>query len=425
MAEALELDFDRMTPQGMASASLPGGRAAAVWGVLPGERVRVAPIRRRHGVLLCRLEGILTPSPDRIAPREPHYLSCSPWQVMTYAAQTREKRAILQSLFPEIPLDRFVEADTRWGYRTKLEFSFTEEQGRLELAFHERSSPFRKMALPDGCALAGAQMNAAAKEVVDRLRERGIRAQALKSLIVRASAATGEALAALYVMQEDLDPGDFRLERSAGFALIYSDPLSPASVSTAVLRREGAACLTERVAGLALDYPLDGFFQNHVEMFAAALEAIRHYMPDAARLVELYSGVGSIGLALADRAQEIVAVESNDAAVEFAAENALRNGVRNYHARAGRAESCSEELLAGADVVVADPPRTGFDAKTIAALARSGARRILYLSCHPAKQARDVAMLGSAYRPVAFVGFDFYPQTPHIESLVVLDRKAR
>lgn len=424
MAEPLELDFDGMTPEGMASARLAGsgGRTAVVWGVLPGERARVAPLRRHHGVLVCGLEGILNPSPDRIAAREPHYLSCSPWQVMSYAAQAREKRAILESLFPGTRLDRFVEAGTRWGYRTKLEFSFTEEQGRLELAFHERSSPFRKMALPEGCALASAAMNAAAREVVDQLRERGVPAKALKSLVVRGSVATGEALVALYVMQEGLDPGEFRVERSAGWALIYSDPLSPASVTTAVLRREGAACLSERVAGLALGYPLDGFFQNHVEVFAAALEAIRQYTPEAARLVELYGGVGSIGLALAGRAQEIVAVESSEAAVEFANENAVRNRVRNYHAQGGRVESCAEELVAGADVVVADPPRTGLHAKTIAALARSGARRILYLSCHPAKQARDVAMLGPAYRPVALVGFDFYPQTPHIESLVVLDR---
>ena len=73
-------------------------------------------------------------------------------------------------------------------------------------------------------------------------------------------------------------------------------------------------------------------------------------------------------------------------------------------------------------MVVVDPPRTGLHPKLVAALARIRPRRIVYLSCNPANQARDIGLLGAAYRPVALTGFDFYPQTPHIESLVVLER---
>jgi 23S rRNA (uracil1939-C5)-methyltransferase len=422
MGEPLELEFDRMTPHGMAAAELPGGRTAVVWGVLPGERARVRPLRRQKGALVCRVEEILRASSDRIPPREAHYLSCSPWQVMTEAAQVSAKRRILEELFAGIPLAEFVAAETTWGYRNKLEFNFTEDEGRLRLAFHERGSPFRKVPLPEGCLLGSAAMNAAALEMVERLAERGVGEKTVKSLVVRGSAATGEVISGLYVMDENFDENDLALERSAGLAVFYSDPLSPASVATRVLLRRGAQQLTERVAELDLAFPLDGFFQNHVEVFSLAVEQIRRHVPVTGRIVELYSGVGSIGLALRDRAGEILAVESNPAAIEWAERNRRQIGAENYHPRAARVEDCAGELVAETDVVVADPPRTGLHPKLVAALARKRPRRIVYLSCNPANQARDIGLLGAAYRPVALTGFDFYPQTPHIESLVVLDR---
>ncbi len=423
MAEPFDVEFDRFNALGMAVAPIPGdSRMALAWGVLPGERARVWPIRQQKGNLLCRAEEILTASPDRIAPREGHYLSCSPWQVMKYPAQVRWKRQILESLFPAVPLDRFVPADTIWGYRNKLEFSFTEDAGRLRLAFHERDSPRRMVALPEGCRLGSEAMNAAALEAVDRLGALGIGADRLKTLIVRGSAATGEALIALYVTDQSFAALDFPLERSAGQAVFYSDPLSPASVPTKLLRRHGPQEFTERIAGLDLVCPLEGFFQNHAEVFACAIKEIRRHVGPAGRLLELNSGVGSIGLALRDLAGEIVAVESNEASTVYAERNRRNAGAQNYRPVWSRVESCAEPLLAETDLVVVDPPRSGLPARLVGALARALPPRIIYLSCNPATQARDVALLGPAYRPAALVGFDFYPQTPHMESLVVLDR---
>jgi tRNA/tmRNA/rRNA uracil-C5-methylase (TrmA/RlmC/RlmD family) len=157
-------------------------------------------------------------------------------------------------------------------------------------------------------------------------------------------------------------------------------------------------------------------------VFSRAVDQIRRHVPETGRIVELYSGVGSIGLALRDRAGEILAVESNPAAIEWAERNRQRMGAGNYHPRAARVEDCAEELVAETDVVVADPPRTGLHPKLVAALARKRPRRIIYLSCNPANQARDIGLLGKAYRVAELAGFDFYPQTPHIESLVVLER---
>ncbi len=427
MAESLELEFDRLTPDGMGSAPMPeaAGRVALAWGVLPGERARVLPIRRQKGALLCRLVEVLRESPDRVAPREDHYLSCSPWQVMRYDAQIEAKRRVLEELFPSMPLERFAAAETVWGYRNKMEFSFTEREGRLQLAFHERGHSLRKLPLPEGCQLASAAMNAAALEVVAWLEKRGISSSTLKSLIVRGSRASGQVIIGLYVMDENFPAAELGLERSAGWAVYYSDPLSPASVETRLLGRRGADHLVERVAGLDLAWPLEGFFQNHVEVFSLAVEEIRRHVPETGRIVELYSGVGTIGLLLRDKAEEILAVESNEAAAAWAERNRREARAENYHPRAARAELCAEEFLLPSDVVVVDPPRAGLHPRLVEALVRARPRRIIYLSCNPANQTRDAAMLGATYRPLALVGFDFYPQTPHVESLLVLERMAQ
>jgi 23S rRNA (uracil1939-C5)-methyltransferase len=266
-------------------------------------------------------------------------------------------------------------------------------------------------------------MNRAALEVVEWLSERGVRAGVLKSLVVRGSRTTDEVLVALYVMSEDFPALDLELDRSAGLAIAFSDPRSPASVVTRMMACRGRQELTERVAGLELSYPLDGFFQNHVGVFERAIEEIRKHVPETKRLVELYSGVGSIGLALVDQAQEITAFEVSATAVEFAERNRRRIGAGNYNPLTARVESLSEEILAAAEVVVADPPRAGLHPRLVGTLLRARPARIIYLACNPANQARDIALLLSAYQPVTLVGFDFYPQTPHIESLVVLDRR--
>jgi 23S rRNA (uracil1939-C5)-methyltransferase len=430
--EPLEIEFDTMTPLGLAAGPLPppAQRIALAWGALPGERASVFPLRRRKGALLCRVEEILKASPDRVPAREPHYLSCSPWQVMSYPAQLDAKRKILGELFPGVAPAPFVHAETVWGYRNKLEFSFTTDDGRLQLAFHQRGSPFRKVVLPDGCALAPDSMNRAAIELLDRLAARGVAERDLKSLVVRGSRTTGEALLGLYVSDEALAARiaapewllDPPLAHSAGLAVFYSDPLSPASVATRLLLRSGRQELTERVAGVDLSFPLEGFFQNHAEVFERAVAAIASQVPAGEQLVELYSGVGSIGLALAGSAREIVAFEENPAAVEFALLNRDHLGAANYLPRAGRAQDVEDELLAGAGVLVVDPPRSGLHPKLVGGIARARPARLIYLSCNPANQARDLALLGPAYRLASLTGFDFYPQTPHLESLAVLDR---
>lgn len=425
------VQFERFDASGMAEGVLlgSGSRTVRACGVLPGEQARVRILRRKRGVLLAEPEEILAASPERVTPREAHYLSCSPWQVIAYHAQVAAKRRILEGLFSqaagrEIRVAAFHPSAQRFGYRNKLEFSFTEQEGALRLAFFARFGPFRKVALENGCALGSDAMNVAAQEVLARLRDARVPPTKLKSLVVRQSRSSGDVVAVLFVRGEEIPAINFSLGHSAGFVLAASHPESPASVITKILQQQGKLELEEEVAGVRVAYPFDGFFQNHVTLFETALGRMREHIPEGGLVVELYAGAGVIGLALCDRAAKIVAVESHPPSVEYARRNAARLRARHYEVREGAAERVSPDLLRSADVLLLDPPRTGLHPKLVNKILEAGPPRMVYLSCNPLNQARDCALLGESYELVALEGFDFYPQTPHLEALAVLDRKS-
>lgn len=426
------VQFERFDATGMAVGVSSGGdgRTVQAFGVLPGEQARVRVIRRRRGILLAEPEELLVVSPERVPPREAHYLSCSPWQVMAYPTQVTAKRRILEELFSRaigrgIRLDAFHPSAHEFGYRNKLEFSFTAQEGTLRLAFFARFGPYRRVALENGCALGTEAMNAAAEEVVSLLDRTRVPVAMLKSLVVRQSRTTGDVVTVLFVRGDEFPLTEFPLARSAGFVLAASHPASPASVLGKILHQQGCVELEEDLAGLRITYPFDAFFQNHVELFALALERIRSYVEPVERIVELYAGVGVVGLALCDRARSVWAVESATSAALYAQQNAQRLAARQYEIVPGAAERVGVELLRSADLLLLDPPRAGLHPKLLNKILDARPPRILYLSCNPIQQARELAQMREVYELVALEGFDFYPQTPHIEALLVLERKAK
>ena len=423
MERIVELTVTGMNAEG-AAVAVHDGKEVFVMGLLPGERALVDVRRKKKGHMGIVRE-ILEASPRRILPTETHHLSCGPWQTMEYALQLELKKNILEELFPEQAIT-MIPADKLSGYRTKIEFSFTDrdllgEPAPLSLAFHERGGGARRLALPEGCMLASEAMNKAALAVVEKLRVQGLPSRSLKTLILRESKSSGQLLVLLYIKDEitinctlDDIPG------ASGFHVYFSTPLSPASVITKVLRDEGEGTLTENIQGKEITYAADAFFQNNVSMFSRSVERMRAHFPQAAKAVELYSGVGTIGLLLADRAEEMVGIETVPSAVVNANENAKRNGITNYRAECLFAEKMDPAVLDGADVLILDPPRVGLHKDVIAMVRKKTPKTIIYLSCNPVTQARDYALLQDLYGIVLLEGYDFYPQTPHMESLLCL-----
>jgi len=138
--------------------------------------------------------------------------------------------------------------------------------------------------------------------------------------------------------------------------------------------------------------------------------------------VDLYSGVGVIGLTLRDLADKVYAVESSPNSVKYAAINAEANGATNFEIACSLSEKAEGGLFKGTDILVLDPPRAGLHNKVIKRIMEILPKRIIYLSCNPITQGRDAAFFMEKYKIIRSAAFDFYPNTPHSETLLVFER---
>jgi len=417
-------EFAKIVGEGKALGYLDG-RACFCAGPLPGETALVEVVKAKKTFLEATMLEVTKTSAHRGDAREEHFRLCSPWQGVDYDYQLELKRGMLAEIFgrPELKLkvQDLVAAPEQFGYRNKLEFGlYTSNDGRLELAFHARGSDTNMVPVPAGCVLGSAAMNTAALAVVERLNELEV-GNAATSLMVRESGMDGQLLAVVGLERRlKRDWGRLQIPEIAGVVVSQVRP----GHTHERLWAAGETSLRELVGGVELRYPFDGFFQTNVPAFELAFERILPAVPAGARVVDLYGGVGAIGLPAAKIARSVVGVEVHAVAAEQAAANAARAGLTNYEAVATPAERLPVDALKAAEVVVLDPPRAGLDRRVVAALLETAPQRILYLSCNPVTQARDIMMLAEKYQPGTVTGFDFYPGTLHLESLVALERKA-
>ena len=303
----------------------------------------------------------------------------------------------------------------------------------LDLAFFMRGS---KGKIPvDQCSLLPEPMMRLALAIRDLLQTKPLTARNLKTLLIR-SDQQGNCVWQLYLKDELPDiitPAEAAALPASGGELIYSDPRSPASRITKRLAAFGDVVLTDTVLNVPFRYATEGFFQVNIPVYEQALRDMKEWVQTAAyseeagmsklsgSLLDLYSGVGSIGLTIGDN--NVTLVEIN--------EDAVREMKRNITALGRETSACavlapSEKALDHITpdaLIIVDPPRAGLHADVIAKLLETSPERILYLSCNPVTQARDVALLGEIYGVRAHRGYNFFPRTPHIEHLVILDRK--
>jgi 23S rRNA (uracil1939-C5)-methyltransferase len=422
----LTLEFKKIVGEGKALGRSEG-KVVFCYGVLPEETARVLITFEKKNFAEAELLEIIKPSPHRIAPREDHYISCSPWQVMDYEFQCETKKNLIEDLLYQttketIKLDKFYTAKDTFGYRTKIEYSFTGEPGALSFAFHKRGNYREKFLLPEGCALMSPGTNAVAVKILAVINELKLSTADLKTLIIREAKKPGSRVAALYMKRQDIGLPEMKFEGLDGFLAIYSNPISSVSQVDGVIKAWGNDFVTEELAGSKFSYGFDCFFQNNMELFEEALKEIRAASFKCGKLVDLYAGVGVIGLTLRDLADKVYAVESSENSSKYAALNASQNNAPHYEIVCSMSEKAKEDLFEGTDIIVLDPPRAGLHNNVIKRIMEILPKRIIYLSCNPITQGRDAAFFLEKYKIVRSAGFDFYPNTPHSETLLVFER---
>lgn len=427
--QTYRIHLDKIVGGGQTLGQLEDGRKAFIFGGLPGEDVTVQVTKKKAHLV----EGIVTEvnvkSRERIAARDPEsYLSTSPWQIMAFASEQHYKAALIEEAFelhdivlPE-PIDVYSDG-VEYAYRNKIEFSWwwDTDTAQLDLAFFRRGSHGK---IPvEGTALARPEIITAAHTLRAVLRERRAEARSLKTAIIRSSQ-TGETVIQLYVKDESFTPlTDRELKYLAckGFELIFSNPKSPASVITRRLQAWGNPVLYDSILGVPFSYRAEGFFQINLPVYEQALTDMKQWVTPSVATLDLYSGVGSIGLTIGGK--QVTLIESNEHAVHEMQEN-IRTLRREDEATALLAPSEKAlEYITGDACIIVDPPRAGLHEDVVERLLDVAPERIIYLSCNPVTQARDIARLAAKYGVRAHRGYNFFPRTPHIEHLVVLDRK--
>ena len=412
------IKVDKTIPGGQAIATLEDGKKIFFWNALPGEEItdyRITKNKSHYAEAIAT--DIANVSPYRIIPQDSCYLSTSPWQIISYDYELKLKQELVTEMFREhqiiIDVPEVVTDYQDYHYRNKMEYAlyWDNDANKITLAFHERGS-HRKIPIKSS-SIERPEIFTAAKTIVEKLNHAHEEARKYQSLLLRCNQ-KGEISGGLY---ENGKPHQ-----------VFNN-------------------LTDTILNHEYSYSPNGFFQINLPVYEMALTEIKKYIATN-KVLDLYAGVGTIGLSVA-RDKNLTLVEVDKFAFEELEENVAkmvrfesirdngsdrRSEPRNDGRERGgsRSESLSDisaildrsENILGKiqndQTVILDPPRAGCDSKLIAKILEVLPQRIIYLSCNPATQARDVKMLLEKYRITAVKTFNFFPHTPHIENLIVL-----
>ena len=428
------LRLEKIVGGGQAIGTLDDGRKAFVWGGLPKELVTIRVTKKKSHFVEGIVTEIIEKSPERITPKDENsYLSTSPWQIMPMSSEQSYKASLIEEAFllHNITLPEKIEVfsdGVEFNYRNKVEFSWfgdktdDDEKETLDLAFFKRGG--KGKVVVDGTSLAHPSINKLAIKIRDLLREKPIVARQLKTLLIR-SDQQGNAVWQLYIkdkIENLISDDEAKLLSAAGGEIIYSDPKSPASRITERLNKFGSTTLSDTILGVAFNYACEGFFQVNIPVYEKALSDMKAWIDCNEKLptLDLYSGVGTIGLTIGG--DDVTLVEINEHAVAEMQRNITKLNRPNAKAILAPSEK-SLEYITDEQIVIVDPPRAGLHTDVTNRLLETAPPRIIYLSCNPVTQARDVSLLQEKYEIMHHQGYNFFPRTPHIEHLVVLDKK--
>ena len=425
--------MEKIVGGGQAIGTLDDGRKAFVWGGLPKELVTIRATKKKSHFVEGIVTEIIEKSPERITPKDENsYLSTSPWQIMPMSSEQSHKASLIEEAFllHNVTLSEKIEVfsdGVEFNYRNKVEFSWfgdktdDDEKETLDLAFFKRGG--KGKVVVDGTSLAHPSINKLAIEIRDLLQTKPIVARQLKTLLIR-SDQQGNAVWQLYVkdkIENLISDDEAKLLSAAGGEIIYSNPKSPASRITERLNKFGDTTLSDTILGVAFNYACEGFFQVNIPVYEKALSDMKAWINCNEKLpiLDLYSGVGTIGLTIGG--DDVTLVEINEHAVAEMQRNIAKLNRPSAKAILAPSEK-SLECITGEQIVIVDPPRAGLHADVTNRLLETEPPRIIYLSCNPVTQARDVSLLQEKYKIVHHQGYNFFPRTPHIEHLVVLDK---
>ena len=428
MREPIEVLVERLVYGGEGLARLGDGRAVFVPGVLPGERVRVRPLRKRKGSLVAELLDVLTPSPDRVPPPCSGELECTgaTWPHIAYPAQLRYKEEILLDTLKRIGglaparLLPAVPAPANDHYRLRTQFSVEARKDRQAFGFF-RQGTYRLIEVRNAFLL-----HPLINRTLDAVRTHERLLPPLTELHINASP-TNEVHLLLFSEKDAVRPPE------PFFDALRRDVPAVVGITGFVQRAKefslGRNWLELEAEGTVYRATEGNFFQVNWEQNRSMVRTVLEFAAPAGSetVLDLYCGIGNFALPLARSAKTVTGIESGFSAIEDAKRNASLNGIANARFLADDMDDGLKRLLAAkmrADIVVLDPPRAGATLKTTERVLAFVPRKIVYVSCNPSTLARDLkffALFGFTLDRLRMI--DMFPWTYHIECVAEMVRE--
>ncbi len=423
----------------------PDGFTVFVHGAIPGDQIKAKIIKVKKTFAIGRLEEIIVESEDRITPPCPYANKCGGCQMQhaSYDAQLNYKQEFVESAMTRIakidtPVERIIGMEEPFRYRNKGMYPVAGDKKNPKIGLYRSRS--HDVVDVDVCLL----QRESADKVVSMIREalpelgwsiyneetgKGF----LRHILIRTAYKTGD-LMLVFVINgykiTGIEPFVNRLidEVPELRSVILNENKAKSNKVLGTKNKViwGNDKIMDFIGDLAFEISPLSFFQvNPVQtevLYSKALEFAE--LTGEETVFDIYCGIGSISLFLAQKAKKVIGVEVVGDAVRDAKENAKHNAIDNCEFHTGLAERVIPALYEEgqrADVVVVDPPRKGCDPIVLETIVKMDPKRVVYVSCKPSTLARDLAILKEAgYETTKVQPVDMFPMTGHVETVVQL-----
>ena len=449
--QILTLRIERLSSDGSGVAHSADGEAVFVPGTAPGDEARVRIVKDCGRYAFGILDELLTPSPDRIPVDCPVAGPCGGCSLrhLDYAAELRAKQESVLDAFRrigglEVPVLDILPSPDVDRYRNKVQFPVGIDKNGVPCIGFYAGRTHRIVPCPD-CKLQPSVLNEIGNALCAFFAQQGIRPydeQSGKGLVrhifLRRGAHSGQIMVCLVCTRAKLPHAEQLCTALRGqFPAISTILLNVNAKNTNVILGSenhilyGPGYIEDTLCGVPVRLGPLSFYQVNTlaaERLSGVAAQYAQLTPDDA-LLDLYCGMGTIGLSMAEQCRELIGVEIVPEAIESAKANAARMGEavaaksRFFCADAGQAATQLAAEGLHPDIVMLDPPRKGCDEATLSAVVRMAPRRVVYVSCNPATAARDAAGLEqNGYHAEKVQPVDLFPRTKHCECVLLMSK---
>ena len=456
------IEIETVAAEGKSLAHV-NGKVIFVPFAVPGDVVDIQVKIKRKGYMEGFVTNMIKPSPDRIEPFCSHFGVCGgcKWQSLPYSTQLKFKQQQVTDQLTRIghlklpEITPILGSENEQYYRNKLEFTFSSKrwieslteaenlpaEQRTGLGFHI-AGLFDKVLDINHCYLQPSPSNEIRLFVKKFAIKNGLtffdlREQTgfLRTMVVRTTS-TGEVMVIMVFANENKDDREGLLNALrdnfpaiTSLNWVINGKKNDSIADLECYNYSGMPYITEKMEDLSFRIGPKSFYQTNSEQAYRLYSIVRDFadLKGNETLYDLYTGTGTIALFLAHSVAKVVGIEYVAEAIEDAKVNAAENYIQNCSFFAGdMKDMLSPEFIeqnGKPDVVVLDPPRAGIHPDVAKVIAEAAPEKIVYVSCNPATQARDIALLGDNYEIKRVQPVDMFPHTHHLENVVLLVKK--